>query len=109
MPGLQGLGFMPVTSYGEPNWWLTCISVDSESAGYSTTDLCLALEAADIESRPTWKPMHLQPLFASAPARVDGTSERLFATGLCLPSGSGMTDNELDRVIAELLLRANAT
>jgi pyridoxal phosphate-dependent aminotransferase EpsN len=104
---LPGLDFMPVAPYGEPNWWLTCITVDPEAAGYSTIDLRLALESADIEARPTWKPMHLQPLFADAPARVDGTSERLFETGLCLPSGSGMTDAELERVIAELLRRAD--
>jgi dTDP-4-amino-4,6-dideoxygalactose transaminase len=106
---LPGLDFMPVAPYGEPNWWLTCITVEPDAAGYSTTDLRIALEAADIEARPTWKPMHLQPLFADAPARVDGTSQRLFETGLCLPSGSGMTDDELDRVIAELLHRAEGS
>ena len=92
LSGLPGLDFMPVAPYGEPNWWLTASPLNPEAAGYSTTDLRLALEAADIEARPTWKPMHLQPLFADAPARVDGTSARLFSTGLCLPSGSGMTD-----------------
>lgn len=105
---LPGIGFMPLAPYGEPNWWLTCITVDSETSGYSNEDLRMALEAADIESRPTWKPMHLQPLFADAPFRVDGTAEQLFDDGLCLPSGSGMADEDLDRVIAELLSRANA-
>jgi dTDP-4-amino-4,6-dideoxygalactose transaminase len=59
-----------------------------------------ALAAADIESRPLWKPMHLQPVFASAPSRVDGTSERLFHHGLCLPSGSALTDAQVERVAA---------
>jgi dTDP-4-amino-4,6-dideoxygalactose transaminase len=106
---LPGVTFMPVASYGKPNWWLTCITVDPDLAGYSSNDLRLALESADIESRPTWKPMHLQPLFADAPARVDGTAERLFDTGLCLPSGSGMTDGDLERVIAEILRRAKSS
>ncbi len=60
------------------------------------------LEGHDIESRPLWKPMHLQPVFGACPARVDGTSEGLFASGLCLPSGSGMTDDEQTRVLAAL-------
>ena len=60
------------------------------------------LESCDIESRPVWKPMHLQPVFARCERRVDGTSERLFETGLCLPSGSGMTDTEQTRVIAAI-------
>jgi dTDP-4-amino-4,6-dideoxygalactose transaminase len=106
---LPGITFMPVATYGEPNWWLTCITVDSESSGCSSTDLRLALEAADIESRPTWKPMHLQPLFVGAPVRVDGTAQRLFDRGLCLPSGSGMTDDELERVITALLGRAKSS
>ncbi len=63
----------------------------------------MALEVADIEARPTWKPMHLQPVFREAPARVDGTSERLFGDGLCLPSGSAMSDDEQQLVIDGVL------
>jgi dTDP-4-amino-4,6-dideoxygalactose transaminase len=100
---LPGVSFMPVASYGEPNHWLTCITIDPDIAGFSREDLRLHLETADIESRPTWKPMHMQPAFKDAPARVDGTSEQIFATGLCLPSGSGMSDSELDTVIAKIL------
>ncbi len=59
-----------------------------------------ALAAADIESRPLWKPMHLQPVFASMPSRVNGTSERLFERGLCLPSGSVLSDAQVDRVVS---------
>ena len=100
---LPGVSFMPVASYGEPNHWLTCITIDPDIAGFSREDLRLHLETADIESHPTWKPMHMQPAFKDAPARVDGTSEQIFATGLCLPSGSGMSDSELDTVIAKIL------
>jgi dTDP-4-amino-4,6-dideoxygalactose transaminase len=80
------------------NHWLTCITVDP-AAGQTPEALRLALEAHDIESRPTWKPMHLQPVFADAPAVVDGTSEAVFASGLCLPSGGSMAPAEQDRVI----------
>jgi dTDP-4-amino-4,6-dideoxygalactose transaminase len=79
------------------NGWLTCVTFDDPSVRDAVQ---AALDAADIESRPLWKPMHLQPAFASAPARVDGTSEQLFAHGLCLPSGSVLTDFQVDRVAA---------
>jgi len=93
-----GVGFHPVGKGHAPNHWLTCITVDPAVAGFSADELRLHLEAADIESRPTWKPMHLQPVFADAPRRVDGTAQRLFDHGLCLPTGSGMSDDDLDRV-----------
>jgi dTDP-4-amino-4,6-dideoxygalactose transaminase len=98
LAGIDAIGFMPEAGYGEPNRWLTCITVDP-ACGRSAEDLRVALEREDIESRPTWKPMHLQPLFAGAPARVDGTSERIFSTGLCLPSGSTLTERDQLRVI----------
>jgi len=104
-----GISFMPVATYGEPNFWLTCITVDPADAGTDRERLRLHLEAADIESRPTWKPMHLQPVFADAPRRVDGTSEHLFEHGLCLPSGSGIDDGQLERVIDALLEGLAAT
>jgi len=97
-----GISFMPVADYGKPNFWLTCITVDPVTAGTDRERLRQHLEAAEIESRPTWKPMHLQPVFADAPRRVDGTSEDLFEYGLCLPSGSGMDDPQLERVIDAL-------
>ena len=98
-----------MAAYGEPNFWLTCITVDPTDAGTDRERLRLHLESADIESRPTWKPMHLQPVFADAPRRVDGTSEHLFEHGLCLPSGSGIDDGQLDRVIDALLEGLPAT
>lgn len=81
------------------NFWLTSILVDSSVTGWSTEDLRAHLEGQQIESRPLWKPMHLQPVFAHLPAYATGTSERLFRTGLSLPSGSSMTDTQFDRVV----------
>ena len=67
------------------------------------TKLRVALAEQNIESRPLWKPMHLQPVFAGAPAVVDGTAERMFRTGLSLPSSSALTDAQLDRVMGAIL------
>ena len=80
------------------NYWLTCITVEPEEAGFTREDVRLALEADNIESRPLWKPMHLQPVFKDAPFYGNGTSERLFDIGLCLPSGSMLTDGDVERV-----------
>ncbi len=99
LAGVPGVGFQPVPAGSEPNWWLTCITLDPAVCAVRPEALRLHLEAADIEARPLWKPMHLQPVFAGAPRRVDGTAETLFRTGLCLPSGSAMTDADLDRVL----------
>jgi dTDP-4-amino-4,6-dideoxygalactose transaminase len=79
------------------NDWLTTILVEPEAAGRTREDLRLALEAENIESRPLWKPMHLQPVFAEAPFYGDGVSEALFEQGLCLPSGAGLTDADVER------------
>lgn len=97
-----------VSVFGEPsggagdvtrdNVWLTSVLVDPGVAGFRADDLREALAAADIEARPLWKPMHLQPAFSAARAVVDGTSERLFATGLSLPSGSVLDDEQVERV-----------
>jgi dTDP-4-amino-4,6-dideoxygalactose transaminase len=97
-----------VTVFGEPdgvddtgnhdNFWLTSVLVDSATTGWTTEDLRVHLESLQIESRPLWKPMHLQPVFAGLPAYVNGTSERLFRTGLSLPSGSALADAQFDRV-----------
>ena len=84
------------------NFWLTCIIIDPAVAGTDREKLRLAFEEANIESRPLWKPMHLQPVFAGCPAYVNGTSEALFNNGLCLPSGSNI-DEEGRRRIAEVI------
>ncbi len=99
-----------VTFQSEPstdfrsNFWLTSIVIDPAVAGTNREKLRLAFEEANIESRPLWKPMHLQPVFAGCPAYVNGTSEALFTNGLCLPSGSNI--DAYGRVrIAEVLRR----
>lgn len=81
------------------NHWLTCILVDPAKAGFSRDDLRLKFEAENIETRPLWKPMHLQPVFANAPFYGNGTSKKLFEQGLCLPSGSILSDEDIIRVI----------
>lgn len=82
-----------------PNYWLSTILVNPQEAGFTWQELSARLTAADIESRPLWKPMHLQPVFAKAPAYVNGVSETLFTQGLCLPSGPMVTDEDVDRIV----------
>jgi dTDP-4-amino-4,6-dideoxygalactose transaminase len=95
---VPGIDFMPVASYGEPNYWLTCILVDPTEFGATHEDIRMALEALDIESRPTWKPLHLQPVYAEAP-RVGGqAAASIFDRGLCLPSGSSLEPADQDRI-----------
>lgn len=95
---LPGIEFMPVAGWGEPNYWLTCITVDPVRFGADREAIRLALEAQNIEARPLWKPMHLQPVFAGNRIYGGAVAERLFAIGLCLPSGSAMTDEDVERV-----------
>jgi dTDP-4-amino-4,6-dideoxygalactose transaminase len=73
------------------NCWLSAVLVEPQEAGWSVDDLRAALDRADVESRPLWKPMHLQPVFAGARSYLTGAADRLFATGLTLPSGSALT------------------
>ncbi|WP_435745312.1 DegT/DnrJ/EryC1/StrS family aminotransferase [Nocardioides sp. SYSU DS0663] len=80
------------------NCWLTAIVVDPEIAGWTAADLHDGMDDARIETRPVWKPMHLQPVSQGLQGTVDGTSERVFARGLTLPAGSGMTDEQFSRV-----------
>lgn len=80
------------------NCWLTSILIDSTVTGWEPADLSVALAEQDIESRPLWKPMHLQPVFADLPSFVDGTAERLFRSGLTLPSGSVLDDVAIKRI-----------
>ena len=96
---LPGIAFMPEASYGTASRWLTCITVDPDKFGASRDDLRLALEDADIESRPVWKPMHLQPLYAACQVRGGDVSEHLFECGLCLPSGSSLVDSDVARIV----------
>jgi len=95
---LPGLEFMPEAEYGRATRWLTCLTIDPEVAGVSREEIRVALEAEDIESRPVWKPMHLQPVFEGCELWRGGVSAELFGRGLCLPSGSSLTGVEQDRV-----------
>lgn len=96
---LPGLSFMPEAPWGRHTRWLTCLTVDPEQFGATAEDLRLALEADNIEARPVWKPMHLQPIFMPY-ERFGGTvAADLFARGLCLPSGSSLSEAELTRVV----------
>ena len=99
---LPGIEFMPIASYGSPNYWLTVILITPEEFGVDGEAVRLALEAENIESRPIWKPMHLQPVFRSCRARGGSVSADLFNRGLCLPSGSQMTYNDLERVVGTI-------
>ena len=83
-----------------PNYWLTTIKVDREEAGFTPASLGERVAQADIESRPLWKPLHLQPVFASSPAYVNGVAEAQFNCGLCLPSGPMVSDEDVERVVA---------
>lgn len=88
----------PNTDY-VPNYWLSAIFIDpNTSNGITRETLRLALEEANIESRPLWKPMHLQPVFAHFPYYGTDVAENLFEKGLCLPSGSNLSNNDRDRI-----------
>jgi pyridoxal phosphate-dependent aminotransferase EpsN len=95
---LPGISFMPIAGHGEPNYWLTCILVDPFWFGATREEIRLALEKENIESRPLWKPMHLQPVFKHCKVRGGSVSEGIFRDGLCLPSGSNLTDQDLERI-----------
>jgi dTDP-4-amino-4,6-dideoxygalactose transaminase len=103
LAGIPGISFMPEAVYGESNCWLTCLLVDPGGAGTDRETIRVALEAEDIESRPLWKPMHLQPVFRAASVYGGDVSALLFERGLCLPSGSALTDADQQRVVEILL------
>ena len=94
VPGVTVLG----ESDFEDNCWLTAIVIEPELAGFSANEIGDFLETQNIESRPLWKPMHLQPLYGDCEAYVDGTAEGLFNNGLALPSGSGLREPEWERI-----------
>ena len=100
--GLQlvpGVAFMPEADYGRSNCWLTCVTVTPRLFGATREDIRLKLESENIESRPLWKPMHLQPVFRACAMRGGAVSEDLFTHGLCLPSGSSLTAAQQARVM----------
>jgi pyridoxal phosphate-dependent aminotransferase EpsN len=103
LAGVPGIGFMPDAEHGEPTNWLTVITVDDGVFGASPSVIREHLEDQNIEARPAWKPMHRQPLFSAHEVRGGGVADEIFRTGLCLPSGSAMTDADVERVIGAVL------
>jgi dTDP-4-amino-4,6-dideoxygalactose transaminase len=97
---LPGIEFMPEAPCCRANRWLTCLTIDPEKFGTDRETVRLALEAENIEARPVWKPMHLQPVFSGSRIWGGIISERLFRDGLCLPSGSNLAEEDQDRVIS---------
>jgi len=95
----DGISFMPEAGYGLGNRWLTCILIEPRRFGATREDVRLALEAENIESRPIWKPMHMQPVFNGCRTRGGRIAEEIFEKGLCLPSGGGLSPADQDRVI----------
>lgn len=98
LSGTPGISFMPEASYGRATRWLTCVQVDPQAFGATREDLRRAFERDNIEARPVWKPMHLQPVYAGCPVVGGSVAQHIFEHGLCLPSGSGLTESELERV-----------
>jgi dTDP-4-amino-4,6-dideoxygalactose transaminase len=94
-----GVTFMPEAPWGLHTRWLTCVLLDPREFPVTREGLRLALEREGIEARPLWKPMHLQPVFQGYEATGGGVSEHLFRNGLCLPSGSNLTESDLECVV----------
>lgn len=104
---LPGVEFMPEASWGQCTRWLSVILLDPNEFGATPETVRLALEAENIESRPIWKPLHLQPVFAGCETVGGAVAEDLFRRGLCLPSGTGMTEADIERVV-EVVQRVHA-
>jgi dTDP-4-amino-4,6-dideoxygalactose transaminase len=105
--GLPGVSPMPRTAAGASNHWLTCVLIDPEAFGADREKVRLALEDGDIESRPTWKPLHLQAAFAGATLIGPGHCARVFERGLCLPTGSALSSVDQSRIIE--IIKAQAS
>jgi len=102
VPGVRLLGDLGDEADLGGNAWLTVIIVEPAEAGWDAAELGRYLADQRIETRPVWKPMHRQPVFAAAPRILTGAADRLFATGLALPSGSSLTDEQIGRVLAAI-------
>ena len=92
---LEGVQFMPINDWNEPNYWLSCLTLSGQ---VKPLDIMEALEKENIESRPIWKPMHMQPVFEGYDFIGEGVSEKIFESGVCLPSDTKMSDKDLNRV-----------
>jgi dTDP-4-amino-4,6-dideoxygalactose transaminase len=99
---LPGIKFMPEADFGRATRWLTCLTIDPKAFGTDREQLRLALAQQQIEARPVWKPLHLQPVFADCESIGGSVAKELFTYGLCLPSGSNLTDEDLERVIGAI-------
>jgi dTDP-4-amino-4,6-dideoxygalactose transaminase len=99
---LPGWAFMPEAPYGLCTRWLTCVTIDP-AVGPDRESVRTALERDNIEARPLWKPMHLQPIYSECPVYGGQVGRRLFETGLCLPSGSALTEGDRERILAGIL------
>jgi dTDP-4-amino-4,6-dideoxygalactose transaminase len=95
---IDGIEFQPELPNSKSNKWLTTITINKNKTGFDREKLREEFTKNNIESRPLWKPMHLQPVFRSAPKYVNGVSEKLFKNGLCLPSGTNLSEEDLERI-----------
>jgi len=102
---VPGIEFMPIAEYGKPNFWLTVVLITPKMFGVDREAVRMALEKENIEARPVWKPMHMQPVFKGCRVRGGGVGDDLFTRGLCLPSGSQMTGSDVARV-ADIVRKA---
>ncbi len=102
LEGIEGVEFMSEPAYSTGNRWLSVMLIDKEITGKEPEDLRLCLEEHNIESRSVWTPMHMQPVFKNCSFFANGISEKLFGEGLCLPSGTAMSDSELEYIISLL-------
>jgi len=105
---LPGIVMAPELPEGCSTHWLSCITVDPDQFGATREDIRLALERENIESRPVWKPMHMQPVYAAFRTQGGAVAEKLFTDGLCLPSGSNLTNTDLNRIV-EVILSVSET
>ena len=105
--GMPGIEFMPEAPWGTHTRWLTTLTIDPDVFGADRETIRVALDGAGIEARPVWKPMHLQPLYARCSVVGGAVADDLFARGLCLPSGSNLSEADLERVVA-VIRRATA-
>lgn len=99
LEGLEGIQFMPSNEWDEPNYWLSSITLNGK---IRPIDVMEALEKENIESRPVWKPMHMQPFFEKYDFIGKGVSEELFKNGVCLPSDTKMSSTDLERVVSNI-------
>lgn len=99
---MPGLSFMPEVSFGQSNHWLTVVTVDPLRFGADRDDVIACCEESDIEARPAWKPLHRQPLFRGSRVVGGSVAEGIFSSGICLPSGSALSDADIERVIEVL-------